>query len=70
MIRAVIFDKMLYSRDSISRAREIYLSYGEITIEEGTDSHKVVFSANTDTVDQLVGEFSNYLIFIEASQEL
>lgn len=70
MIRSIAYDKALYSRDSVYRAREIYLSYGEITIKESADSYDVVFSANADTVDQLIGEFSNYLIYIEASQEL
>lgn len=70
MIRTTTYDKMLYSRNALNSAREIYHKYGKITIEESEDAFNVIICADTETMDQLVGEFNNYLIYIEAAQDI
>lgn len=70
MIRTITYDKALYSCDALYTGREIYTEYGEITIEDRINDYKVIISTDTDIIDQLVGEFNNYLIYIEATQGL
>jgi len=65
MKRNVIYDTRLYSKESIITAVKSFSSDFKISILATLGNKCVVHFASDSDLDAVIGEFNNYLIYLE-----